>query len=292
MINPIASLSGGGFLVFYAIVSGVTLLLCRRYVLSKDATRSMTAPAIPEKVDSYEIAYMQGGKNEFTRVVIVGLAERGYLQTTSEKPMFSSSEKKHIQQTDVRPRSGVLSQVEQTVYDWFSTARTAEEVFSGDLPDRVGSYGFHYEEQLQQKHLLSDGTAEAVSWNVGLIGGAAIVGIGGLRLLVGLDRGQPIGFLAAMVVVSFIALIFICSSERLTVRGKAYLEQLKRAPDALDYSTGSHYALAAAVLGVAGLAGTPYEDFGHLFKNSQSSSTGGCGVGGGDGGCGGCGGCG
>ena len=290
MMNPITSLSGGGFLLFYLIITAAILFACHGYVLSRDPTRSMTAPELPGEVDSYEIAYLHGGQNELTRVIIVGLAERRYLRITTEKTMFSTNAEKRIEHADNRPGTNALSAMEQTVYDWFLTARTGEEVFSGDLPSRVSSYCLEYEEKLQQQHLLRDESSEIVGWNAGLLGGAAIVGIGGLRLLVGLDRGEPVGFLAGMLLVGILILIAICSPDRLTARGQAYFERLKLSQDTLAHSTGTRYALATALLGVSSLAGTPYEEFEGMFEKSQSSSTGGCGGGGcGDGGCGGCG---
>ena len=123
-----------------------------------------------------------------------------------------------------------------------------------------------------------------------MYGGLAIVVIGGWRFLIGLAHQHPVVFLAWMAALSLGILAAVGSPGRLSARGKAYVAQLKPIVGAIG-SGGSHYALAAAVLGMSALAGTPYEDFGKLFKKSQASSSGGCGAGCGDGG-GGCGGCG
>jgi uncharacterized protein (TIGR04222 family) len=229
---------------------------------------------------------MQGGKHELTRAIIVSLAERGYVRATGTA----------IERRQTPSDSTEFAPVEQTVYDWLSTGRTAEEVFGGDLPDRVGTYCLRYEERLQQERFVTDESYKAFGWKAGLLGGGAIVGIGGLRLLVGLVRGEPTGFLVNMGLVSIAILVLVCSPSRLTARGQAYIERLKKSLNSLGHSTGSRYALVTAILGVSGLAGTPYEAFGEIFKKAQSSSSGGCGARGGGsddggGGCGGCGGC-
>jgi uncharacterized protein (TIGR04222 family) len=186
--------------------------------------------------------------------------------------------------------------MEQTVYDWFSTLRTGREVFSGELPPRVGAHCLGYEERLQQERLLTDDSYDG--WNALLLGGAIIGGIGVARLLVGLSREQPVGFLIVMGIAAILILIGICSPGRMTARGKAYIDQFKTPSLALEHANGGHYALATAVMGLSVLSGTPYEEFNKTFQKGQSSS-GGCGAscgggdgGGGDGGCGGCGGCG
>jgi uncharacterized protein (TIGR04222 family) len=276
MSNPIISSSAEEFLFFYAIVCAATVAACRCYVWLQDHTWTMLPPAIPEDVDAYELAYMQGGENELTRAIIVGLAERGYLRATE----------KGIERTEARPAA--LAGVEQTVYDWFSTRRSAGEVFEGDLPHRVNSHCLGYEERLQQEQLVSPATSWALCCKAALWGGLAIAGIGMWRLVVGILREEPVGFLIFMGFAGFVILILTCSPDRLTARGRAFVARLRQGFGSLSYSTGSRYALVVAVLGISALASTPFEIYKKLFEKGQSSSSGGCG----DGGCGGCGGCG
>lgn len=280
MSDPITGLSDGAFLLFYATVCTATLAACRWYVRSHDATRSMLPPPIPLTVDPYEIAYMRGGENELTRVVIVSLTERGYLRTTEQG----------IERTEAPPAR--LVGAEETTYEWLSIHRTPEEVFASDLPQRVRAHCLGYDERLQEERLVADEAAKAFGWKAAVSGGLVILGIGGWRLLNGLVREQPVGFLVFMGLAGLGILIGLCSSRgQLTARGRAYADRLKGTLDSLRASTGGRYALAAAVLGMGSLAGTPYAKLGDLFRKAGSSGSGGCGADGCGDGCGGCGGC-
>ena len=107
--------------------------------------------------------------------------------------------------------------------------------------------------------------------------------------------GTPLGFLVLMSIAGIGWLAVVCSARRLSTLGRAYLEALQDAAAQLIASNGTQYALAAAVLGMAGLENTPLSALGEEFKRGEKSASGGCGgcgAGGcdGDGGCGGCGG--
>ncbi len=124
----------------------------------------------------------------------------------------------------------------------------------------------------------------------------ALFGLGAAKLMVGLSRGKPVGFLIAFLIVTLIViLVRIFAVDRRTRRGTLALaearvrhERLRRAPTTGETGT------AVALFGTVVLAGSAFAALHQMRLDNSASPTGG-GDGGGDGGgCGGggCGGCG
>lgn len=123
----------------------------------------------------------------------------------------------------------------------------------------------------------------------------ALFGLGIAKLLVGLSRGKPVGFLIAFLVVTAIAiLIRIFAVDRRTQRGRIALaearirhERLRRAP------TNDETGTAVALFGTVVLAGSAFAGLHQMRRDDNSSGGDGSSSGGDGGGCGGgCGGCG
>ena len=293
------------FLFFFGVVVAIAVGICSGYLRAKDRTRSLMPKSAPDKVNLYEVAYMRGGENELTRVIIVSLVEQGYLEIQAGVQEgggrialgeIGDQAEKRISQTHTPPPSGALSPTEQAVYEWFTEARTVKDVFEGHLPSELAGYCLPLEEKLQQEQFLGTDEDSGVRWTAGWVGGLIIGSVGGLRLFVGLERDEPVGFLVLMLIAGIGLLASVCRAGRLSSLGKAYLQQLQDPSAQLTASNGTQYALAAAVFGMAGLENTPLSALGDEFKQGEKSASGGCGgCGGGgcsDGGCGGCGGCG
>jgi uncharacterized membrane protein YgcG len=108
--------------------------------------------------DPYEIAYLRGGQNEVARVVMVSLVERHVLELQQPEAGVLRSlvrNSKYIGQRSAR--SAVrLSELEQTVYDWFAQPRAVSKVFQQSLPQQLAPYCLAFEERLQRRQLLSD----------------------------------------------------------------------------------------------------------------------------------------
>jgi len=111
------------------------------------------------------------------------------------------------------------------------------------------------------------------------------------KVVVGMSRGKPIGFLAVMIVISIVIGLFFLSAPFSTVAGKAVLAKTReqnarasRAPQEWELM------LAVALTGAVVLSGTPYAAV-RMRSDGGSGCGSGCGGGGdGGGGCGGCGG--
>ena len=298
MLNPITELAAGQFLLFYAILIGGTVLLCRWWSRLSDSTDSMPVPAVPSVPDPYEIAYLRGAEDEVMTVVIAGLYHRGYLclDTNSEKTFQQEPNHLGVEQ---------LSSLERSVFEWFAEARSSGDI-QGELRWKVLSHCLPYEEKSQREHLLVSVAVESGAKLTRIAGAAVIGGVGASRAWVGFMRDTPIDFLLLMGVVGCIGFWAACSTPRLSSRGRRYLEEFSTSFAWLKGHTSSGVTTAQSaravlqtpvidrsnfllLLGVFGLAAAEYSHLENVLKPPEpSGSAGGCG----DGGCGGCGGCG
>src|SRR4051812_6594217 len=80
--NPIADLYGPSFLLLYGGVIALIVVDALWVRGRSDPTTDLDPPDVPTKPDPHAIAYLRGGANELTGLVIFDLLRRGYLQTT------------------------------------------------------------------------------------------------------------------------------------------------------------------------------------------------------------------
>lgn len=296
--NPIANMHGPLFLLFYAFVIGVTLLVCR-LSLQRDSTTNLPLPLIPTNPDPLEIAYLRGGENEVTRLVVLDLIQRGYLEI----------DKQNINQPINRPNVNILTSLERDVLNHFLSPRKANQIFKSQLLGKVKQHCTVYEQRLQNEQLLSSETASSFARRIAWKGKLIILGLGSYKLIIAVINGHSnVMFLVFMAITSIIILTNVCKVPRLSDRGKAYLKALQQTFAQLKNQVSNHtdnsgdlnnILLPVAVFGVSILAASPFAEYEKLFHISAATANGGvsggcgssCGSGCG-GGCGGCGGCG
>lgn len=158
-----------------------------------------------------------------------------------------------------------------------------------------------------ERRLIGNGLFldKAEAWRIGLIAALPLLmlfAFGAAKLMIGLSRDRPVGFLIAFLVVTLIAILCrIFAIDRRTERGTLALaearvrhERLRRAPTTAETGT------AVALFGTVVLAGSAFAMLHQMRAPSDSGASGGGdggssggdggGCGGGGGGCGGCGG--
>ena len=218
MINPITEMNANEFLGFYMVLILTVIIICWWKSNRSDWTADLAPPPVPADLDPYEIAYLRGGENEVTRLAIVSLTERGYLEvksTTNE--VFSGtlallslddSSPQFIAQVDNGPNPEELSPLERAVFDWFAAAKETSKVFDGgELPALVASRCLHYQEKLQAAHLLTpDDVCDRIR-NMALLAGVVIATFGVSRIVVGMMRDRPVGLLIVMSIVAGVVLV-------------------------------------------------------------------------------------
>lgn len=281
--NPIANMYGFHFLLFYGFLITVTLLVSL-WSVRRDSTANLPLPLVPSNPDPYEIAYLRGGENEVTRLVIFDLVQDGYLQINQDR----------IERSLNFPDPIHLFTIEREVFNWFSSPRSVEEVFQSSLPVNVKKHCTVYEQHLLNDQLLFPKTAKEIANRVAKTGMFIILGLGGYKLLIALLKGHfNVMLLIVMGIISSIILAIISQPPRLSQRGQAYLKRLQQTferfktqvfpstPDGTEFNI----LLPLALFGIDTLPGTPYAEFRNFFHRSATSEN--AGINGGDSSCGG-----
>lgn len=310
--NPLSELQGPIFLPLYAGVIGLILVEARWRVGRADRSREFAPEPIPTKPDPIEIAYLRGGPNEVTRLLIFDLIRRGFLEIVATPQRFTKSVETTVQQATGHPEVSRLSPDEALAFEYFNRPKKPAEFFQATGLAKQLADGFEpMAAELRVEGLISSREQVDAAWKAWLTGALMILAFGGFKLSVALAKGRTnVLFLLVLAAVGLVALAIACKVPRLTRRGKVYLTDLRIAfaglkprvaepadPASLDPAL----ILVPAVFGVAALTGTPYAYAPNLFRSATDSSGGcggaigscgggGCGCGGG--GCGGCGGCG
>jgi uncharacterized protein (TIGR04222 family) len=315
--NPISEMPGPLFLMLYAglmaLIFGESFFKNRR----ADRSRELGPMPIPTKPDPYEIAYLRGGHNEVTRLVVLDLMSRGYLRVDERTGAITRKAETRIGQDPTHPEVDRLSPMEATAFLYFATSRKPEVLFqAGGLASKLKDGLEPLAESLRDQQLLPGPERYSAAWRTWLGGAIMILTFGGFKLAIALSKGRSnIAFLLVFALIGLLVLGIFCAVPRVTRRGKDYMVRLREAfeglkprvliePSQVGYDPA--LILVPAVFGVAALAGTPYGYVPDLFKSAAASgggcgggcgaSGGGCGGGGGGcgGGCGGggCGGCG
>jgi uncharacterized protein (TIGR04222 family) len=310
--NPISELPGPLFLGLYA---GVIVLVIvegfwRRY--RADRSLDLGPEPIPSKLDPVEIAYLRGGENEVTRLLVFDLIRRGYLRVEETSKKFAKGTESKIGQVPEHPDLDPLLPIEVDAFEFFREPQKPEALFKpGGLASRLKAGTWPMAESLREQGLISSPEQVSAAWRNWFAGALMILAFGGFKFVVALLKGKHnVTFLLILGAIGLVVLGITCAVPRLTRRGRDYLARLREAfeglkPRLAEAHEHSPYdpafVLVPAIFGVSALVGTPFSYAPDLFKSAAASSSGGCGgssCGGGGGGCGGggcgggCGGCG
>ena len=95
-LRAIDNMPGPMFLAVYLLIAGVTIITCKIWVKRLDVTRHLPTPPVPDDPEPIAIAYLRGSENAVTRLTILGLLQRGYLEMVETKKLIST--KQMIQQ--------------------------------------------------------------------------------------------------------------------------------------------------------------------------------------------------
>ena len=272
-MNPITDFNAREFLTFYAVFILAAWMLRAWFNWRSDRTldESWTPPLT---TNAYDVAYLRGGANELARVTVVGLAERGFLETRGQA----------IGQTASHPNPATLSSLERSVFDFFQPERTVREIEEAGLRVRVNPHVLDFEERLQSEQLLSPPNLIGAARQSAGLAAAAVFVVGFARFLVALQRHRPAGFLIAMGLVGVIAVGWPRVG-RISRRGRAYLASLRDSASSFNphgtESSDSSLFMATALFGMTALSGSPQESLGEMFtRQKASNAAASCGTGG------------
>jgi uncharacterized protein (TIGR04222 family) len=290
-LNPF-NWRGPDFLLFYLVLFpvcfGVALVWRRRL---RDSF-SPSSSELPE-LDGYSMAVLNGNSVLAVNTAIATLANQQAVVVDRTTRNVRSN----------LPEPAFSHELEGAVYRLASSSggMTLPEIRSSteSMIERI-------RKNLQQQGLLLGyGDARRTVLLPSLLPALAIA-IGIVKIIVGLSRGKPVGFLVALCFVSFIICLVAFARRPLrTLYGDAVLKRLqerhlslRRLGRGLTSVSAPEFATVLGLFGMSALAATELRDLRRSLQpppNSSGcgSSCGGGGDGGGGGGCGGgCGGCG
>lgn len=266
-------LEGGPFLTLYGVL---LVLACIASLVIPGRTRPSGWSGLSAGID--ELAYLAGGTARMAESALIRLrTSKALLQVG--KDSFNA----------VRLDGGE-TQVERSILGMARPARWSE------ILRHLKDYGKSIDARLARQGLLmNDGEAlqQRLVQTAPLL---MLLALGGTKLLVGLSRERPIGYLTAfLVATAVLALIRFFTLDRATRAGQALLaqereraERLRRAP------TNDELGTSVALFGTSVLVGSAYADFHRMRRDASGGGDGGSSSDGDGGGCGGggCGGCG
>lgn len=250
-----------------------------------------------------EIACLKFGRGATVNVTVAGMLHDNELVATAKKGLFGSvsgSAVKFAPGSSVPPNN---SSLERAIYSAVETNdRTLAELHGSlDLKTRA------IEERLTEMGYLLDAGQLSKARVLPFAAMLILLGMGGLKIAIGISRGRPVEFLVfgcVVVLVTFLAILF---SFRRSIAGDRLLSSLqdrysdlKRQSEAVTRSR-QNVLLGTAIFGAVALEGERFENLKKAWTSNAGSGDGwtshGCsgdGCGGGGGGCGGggCGGCG
>lgn len=257
--------------------------------------------SVPNDLSHEEIACLNGNwrlavNSALARMIAVGSITAA---PTASVPRFSYTG--HLPSDASRLESAICSSIPD------SAPMTLPE-----LQLSVKSTANEIESSLQKRGLQPPTGIYAVcSRSVPFLVTVALGVLGMTKLIVGLDRGRPVGYLAMLLVVTGILAMLFHHRPRTTRPVRIWMQKLRRQKNSLrrisdsDNVPSHDVALAAALFGAGVLSGTACQPLQTAWqRNQKAGGAGGCGAvgcggadagggagcGGGGGGCGGCGG--
>jgi len=296
ILNPafVFNLDGSTFLTFYALalVGAIFWSIQRK----KNFLEKLGPPPgkKPTLRDAPAIAYLAGGPARLTELSLVQLIEKDLVKW---KPggVFQVGK---LHADGIAPKD--CQGLERSIFEAVALQGQSGLALK-ELPPVIAKNIKPIEARLAKLGVRPTAKERASIGNQAVLPLVGLIGIGFIKLLVGIAREKPVMFLFAGLLVTFLILLVIKSNvKHLTPAGQALLDRFRSGQEPTPSSGLIGVALVglAAAPAYAGMSDLNPGLQGELNKlgnsNSSGCGTSGCGGSGGDGGCGGggCGGCG
>lgn len=290
---------GPQFLLIFLILAVACIYLAWQWA-NADGSKEHSMPG-PHTLDPVSVSALSGGNNAVIRTVVFDLWNRNLLKIKGEGTSavlegVSSDENKGTLVHEVIYRFTLEGAKQPSLL--FTDHNLSAEIEAHLKPT------YRELERLRLFQTESDYDSTKMSFWTAL---SVIAGFGGTKLVLGISRSKPVGFLVLELIVSLVVLLLALRpwAPKPTRLGYQYLKRLKKHFGWMqehlskkNHYTGIDPVFAVAIFGVSPLIGSPlFDPFGQAFRTGSTSTGSGCGGGcsggGGGGGCGGgCGGCG
>jgi uncharacterized protein (TIGR04222 family) len=280
-------LPGPQFLVFYAVFA---IAVIAGFIFLRWRGESGPLPSVGA-TDPFLLACLRGGKTEVIRIAMLGLIDRGLL-TVSGRTVTRSAEPELVGR-----------RIEKEVLKHFEYGADIDSILARSDAQRVAKED--YEDQLIRLRFIPDSELTKRRIQLLILALAALLGVGGMKLLVALQAGRTnVGFLIVMMIIATVVAVKF-SDPYQTALGDLYLESirsmfkgLQERASTIRPGSGSRELLwLTALFGTAALPTAAFPFVPQLWPRGSSTgggancgtSSGGGGCGGGGGGCEGCG---
>ncbi|HIK38587.1 MAG: TIGR04222 domain-containing membrane protein [Geminocystis sp.] len=275
--NPL-ELPGHKFLIFYGILTPVVFFVVDkiRYFFNKPHNNPLGSNP---KLDAVEVGYLAGGAERAIETAIASLVEKQVLGVvTTERSLEVINEPKDIGELEKK----IVEMVRENSRIW-------------EIKSKAKSATKSIEEKLLKLGLLADRKKfnQKAFWS-STLPVILVILLGIAKIIVGIQRQKPVGFLVIMVLFFSIIALTLLQPPFRSGWGEKFLQDVRK-----RYATTTYTPLALAIFGYTVLASSPLAElYSILAPVTTSSGSGGdggsscgssCGSGCG-GGCGGCGG--
>jgi uncharacterized protein (TIGR04222 family) len=197
--------------------------------------QSAAVPESPHRAalpaEPCQIAYLVGGRFALAQVVILALAQRGYLRVVRGWQFSELSWRTDkVQRAAHAPPVDGLSDVERWVLGWFDQPRTSRDVFLGDLKRGVEVYCAPYEAWARKEYFLADPERRlnSIAAVVVTVFIAAALFLSGTHLAIAAASGTPSGIWFYFAAVACVMVVQRAWPHRLSERGQTFVERLRR----------------------------------------------------------------
>lgn len=206
-----------------------------------------TIPALD--LDAYETAYLVGGENQAIETVIAVLVHRKVLKV-------EKSDRRLIAHAALPSKAHML---ERAIFD---AAGRSGEFIRAVRADTAG-VAKELAARIRGRGLISD---DGAALSVQIVPPLLVLGVtifGAIKILIGLSRGRPVGFLFILTTLSLIVAWYLFKVRpRLTFLGELFVSYLKERNAALEQTARTHsatldrddLAMALALFGISALA--------------------------------------
>ncbi len=275
---------GPDFLTFYIILFAATFglaLWLRRTLRRPVPSEPLSLP----ELDGYSTAFLNGGKLLTVNTAIANLVrqkairvERNCLISLVPEPAFSHELEKQVYAAAYGSDGSSISYVRSTVKEYVER-----------IVQKLQSHGLVLSNSQARKAIL-----------LPLMLAVVAIAIGIIKIVIGVGRAKPVGFLVGLCFLSFIlSLVALARPPRRTRLGDAVLKKLQerhigsRRPGKTTATVSADdFVLFLGLFGMPALAGTELSDLRQSLQPAASSACGSscgssCGGGCGGGGCGG-----
>jgi uncharacterized protein (TIGR04222 family) len=268
-MNPL-DWTAGPFLAFY--ISVALLIWLAAWLVRRNIGEGLRGHPI---LTAPELAYLAGGEQRTSDAIITGLLTSNAATLSSDGRTIDINTAELVLQPDLTPfvQSGLSGQMKRGEFQ--KKIRSGPEAIRTKL-ERLGLC-------LNSTLLPTYRLKVLALFTVPLL-------LGTEKVYIGLERGKPVGYLVALLIITAIFALYFLSRPRLTRAGHELLAAVRMQHSrAARAPLESELMLAVALTGLVVLSGTSYNALYAASKSDGGAGGAGCG-GGGGGGCGGCGG--